>query len=98
MPYDFTYASNNKQEAHDLFNQMNSEAQELFADENVYQKFVEFIKRQKGSMEAYKNEIRNEYKSLIGTKQLLIETLKNDKISREIKKAMTSAFYYEKKR
>ena len=97
MPYDFTYASNNKQEVHDLFNQMNSEAQELFADENVYQKFVEFIKRQKGSMEAYKNEIRNEYKSLIGTKQLLIETLKNDKISREIKKAMTSAFYDEKK-
>lgn len=97
MPYDFTYASNNKQEAHDLFNQINSEAQELFADENVYQKFVEFIKRQKGSMEAYKNEIRNEYKSLIGTKQLLIETLKNDKISREIKKAMTSAFYDEKK-
>lgn len=93
LPYDFKYGSTNYPEAYQLFKQLDKEAQELLNDENIRHDFIAFINKQKGSIKAYKEEIKKEYTTLIGTNKLLLEALKNVEMADEAKQALANAYY-----
>lgn len=93
IPYDYGYIMNNFDNLFELYSTIEQEAEILLDIDRIKEKFVNYINDKKGSLEEYKEEIRREYKVLIGTDKLLIETLKNPDMSFEVKKAITEAIY-----
>lgn len=93
IPYDYGYIMNNFDNLFELYSTIEQEAESLLDIDRIKEKFVNYINDKKGSLEEYKEEIRREYKVLIGTDKLLIETLKNPDMSFEVKKAITEAIY-----
>lgn len=78
IPYDYDYFKTHSKESNELFKQINEEAESLLNDEKAYQDFLNLINQEVGSLELYKNQIKNEYITLIGTGKILIEALKDE--------------------
>ena len=78
IPYDYDYFKTHSKESNELFKQINEEAESLLNDEKAYQDFLNLINQEVGNLELYKNQIKNEYITLIGTGKILIEALKDE--------------------
>lgn len=97
IPYDYGYMVDNFRSLFELYSTIEQEAENLLDIDSIKEEFINYINDKKGSLEKYKEEIRREYKVLIGTDKLLIETLKSPDMSFEVKKAITEAIYASSK-
>ena len=93
MPHTCNYGEEQPYDVLNLFNTMEKEAEELLNEGRILKEFVKYVYYSKGSLDIYKDEIRNEYRTLIGTDTLLIETLKSQDITNNVKRALTDAIY-----
>lgn len=93
IPHTCNYGGEHPYETLNLFNTIEKEAEELLNESRIIKEFIKYIYYSKGSISIYKDEIRSEYRALIGTDMLLIETLKSQDITKNVKKAITDAIY-----
>lgn len=88
-----TYLLDNE-ESKKLFEEINQEAEEQLETDEEYEKlFYEFIKEKYKSEENYHNEIKKDFKRLIGTKDLILEAINDGSYSEDVLKALVDLYY-----
>ncbi len=96
-PNDSQYFHDNIISISTLFYKIDKEASEYINEESYEEAFKEFINDVKGGLKAYKQEIRDDYKRLIGSSEILIEAIKTDNYSQEVLEALADACFDKEK-
>ena len=77
-----------------IFEEVNQEADEqLLSDEEYENKFIEFIISKYQTVDNYKKIMREEFKKLIGSKDLILEAINDGSYSDEVLKAIVDSYF-----
>ena len=93
IPYDIKHSFDDSMSLSNLFSIIGVEASQYINDESYEEAFKEFVNDIKGGLEAYKQEIRDDYKRLIGSSEILIEAIKTNKFSQEVLQALADVCF-----